>query len=182
MKNVIIAKKLIKIAKTLVSSNQVADQEGEYTNFTGYIDWKGSCQADVKNADFTLVSYKEFGGVYGGIIWHNGIFEKGYFGFGTWEKGTWQDGNFYRGVWKNGTWKDGSFQGESDGVWSDGTWENGTWLNGTWENGTWENGTWQDGDWERGTWNGGNDVKGNFHGKGDSPDKWGKRGPGFWDL
>ena len=34
MKNVIIAKKLIKIAKTLVSSNQVADQEGEYTNFT----------------------------------------------------------------------------------------------------------------------------------------------------
>ena len=103
---------------------------------------------------------------------------------GTWEKGVWQDGTWLNGTWKEGTWKDGTWK---DGIWERGTWHKGTWergnhnigywYSGTWNNGTWKNGTWEDGIWKWGVWKdgewlGGYDSKGNFHPKGDSPDKW----------
>ena len=91
--------------------------------------------------------------------WYEGTWLDGYWLTGTWKKGTWLDGTWKGGTWEYGTWKDGNFL---DGTWLDGIWEKGIWLDGTWKNGTWEGGTWL----------GGYDKYGNYHPKGDSPDKW----------
>jgi hypothetical protein len=99
-------------------------------------------------------------------IWENGTWENGKFKNSTWEKGIWKFGHFYNGIWKDGTWENGVFEGR--------IWENGTWNNGVWRKGTWKNGTWIKGLWKEGTWLGGYDGDGNYHPKGDSPDKWSK--------
>ena len=118
--NLRIARQLNKIAKELIAGN-VANQPGEYKNFTGTIDWQGS-KAQVKHATFKLTSVF-------GISWKNG----------TWNNGTWKFGFWHDGIWNSGTWEDGQ--------WYNGTWKNGTWRYGTWSNGTWKNGTWKDGNW-----------------------------------
>ena len=151
-----IARELNKIAKELIAAGNVANQPGEYNNFTGTIDWRG-IKGQVKNAAFELTTYNK------GIFWYEGTWEngtfQGYWKDGTWKNGTWKWGVFDNGTWENGTWKKGNF-------WN-GTWIKGTWQDGEWHSGTWENGTWKDGVWYRGK-----DSKGKGHGKDDSPDKW----------
>jgi hypothetical protein len=125
-------------------------------------------------------------------IWHDGTWKNGTWNFGSFLKGTWEfgdwefgvfgslhegiwiDGNFHGGnffgkLWKNGTWHDGTW---SYGTWKKGIWKKGTWKDGTWKDGTWHNGTWEGGDWKGGTWLGGYDKDGEWHPKGDSPNKW----------
>lgn len=76
----------------------------------------------------------------------------------------WYDGIFIDGTWKSGEWRNGTWQ---DGVWLDGVWYHGKWFNGIWKNGEWKHGFWKYGIWYKGY-----DKHGNFHGEGDSPDKW----------
>ena len=111
----------------------VANQKGEYKNFTGEIDWRGT-KGTVKNATFDLTST--------GVYWYKG----------TWEKGNWKDGVWEDGIWKAGIWRDGFWEG---GTWHNGTWFDGVWERGTWQNGTWIDGVWQDGTWKNGTWKNG---------------------------
>ena len=92
-------------------------------------------------------------------IWHDGVWEKG-----DWIWGIWKDGEWVDGVWHNGTWQ--------GGIWKNGVWMKGVWQGGEWKSGLWESGTWQRGTWKGGTWLGGYDKQGNYHPKGDSPDKW----------
>ena len=98
--------------------------------------------------------------------WHDGVWKAGIWHNGTWWKGTWLQGLFKKGIWKNGTWERGAF-GAIEGKVTDAIWEKGTWEDGNFNNGIWEDGTWKDG-----TWLGGYDIFGNYHLKGDSPDKW----------
>lgn len=93
---------------------EVANQAGEYKNFAGLIDWKGT-QAYVQDANFELLDN-------GDIWWRNG----------TWRTGIWEQGIWYDGVWLNGTWK--------KGTWLNGTWGGGVWEGGTWKRGAWKNG------------------------------------------
>ena len=58
-------------------------------------------------------------------------------------------------------------------VWYDGIWEDGQFGNPG-MTGYWYDGTWLDGTWNGKAWLGGYDSDGNYHEKGDSPDKWGK--------
>jgi hypothetical protein len=81
----------------------------------------------------------------------------------------WKGGIWKIELWPNGVWEDGTWE---SGTWIKGTWKNGTWKNGVWMDGTWMNGTWEKGYWEGGTWLGGYDKDGNYHPKGDSPNKW----------
>ena len=118
--NVRIAKELVKLAKSLVAEENVANKEGEYENFSGSIDWKGT-EGTVVDATFELVSDCS-------IYWYGG----------TWKNGTWITGRWYGGTWENGTWKGGQFH---KGLWENGTWENGIWY-GT---AKWKDGTWIDG-------------------------------------
>jgi len=148
MDNRKIAKELNRIAKTLVSNN-VANNDGLYKNFTGIIDWNEST-GKVSKATFELSNEK-------GIIWHDGIWHNG-----VWDKGWWQDGTWKKGTWYNGTWK--------DGTWKDGTWRDGIWKDGTWEKGNWKDGIWEYGTWEKGNWVKGEDKRGVEHL--DSPDNW----------
>jgi hypothetical protein len=76
---------------------------------------------------------------------------------------------FKRGDWYDGTWKGGIWRGDT---WHKGTFEKGDWQGKTWKDGIWKDGTWYSGNWEGGVWLGGYDKKGNYHPKGDSPDKW----------
>ena len=61
---------------------EVADHEGEYTNFTGKIDWKGN-RGTVENATFKLDKM--------GYIW--------------WREGVWKDGVFKAVASTDGTWE-----------------------------------------------------------------------------
>lgn len=119
-RNVKVAKELVKLAKSLLASENVAKKKGKYEHFTGSIDWKGSTGI-VMDATFELVAD-------GSIYWYDG----------TWMMGTWITGRWYGGTWKNGTWKGGQFH---KGLWENGTWENGIWY-GT---AKWKDGTWIDG-------------------------------------
>ena len=180
-KNVRIAKKLMKLAKSLIgfdgqdglpvlddddidnySQNKIADKPGKYENFTGQIDWEGT-KGKVKNAYFYLSDYSSCKIIFYEVTWIDGTWTDG-----AWENGNWKDGIWKEGLWKNGTWKNGIWENGhwNNGNWKDGTWENGTWWNGTWTDGTWENGIWYDG-----TWKNGRDKK-IFHKQNDSPDKW----------
>lgn len=148
MNNNGIAIELKRVAKGLVSSKGVANTAGEYENFTGVIDWKGS-NGRVKNATFELTNR--------GIIWYNGI----------WRGGTWKDGTWKGGDWKDGRWEDGIWE---YGTWRDGTWCKGTWESGFWYDGTWEYGEWNCGNWWGGTWESGADKYGVEHP--DNPNNW----------
>ena len=126
----------MKLLKIKISDAEVANQAGEYKNFTGIIDWKGS-KGQVKNADFELQAN-------GDIWWHNGYWVKGIWNRGEWQKGwwengTWKNGSWLNGKWQNGTWKNGDF---NYGTWYDGVWENGDWFGfpEKWKKGTWKNG------------------------------------------
>lgn len=125
-----------KIAK-LLESEKVADEGGEYKNFTGKIDYRGS-KAKVKNAHF-LLGKSIIGWLDG--VWLNGTFKDGFWNKGTWVKGIWKRGEWYDGDWKNGTWENGVWNG---GKWHNGTWKNGDWWKGTWVKGDWKGGTWVD--------------------------------------
>ena len=104
--NIKVAKKLIKLAKSLIAEQNIADKEGYYENFTGIIKWK-EINGKVINATFKLVNDMNYD-----IIW---------------ERGTWESNTIYGSTWKNGVWKDGQ--------WVDGTWFNGVWEKGVWEYG-----------------------------------------------
>lgn len=147
-KNVKIAKELIKLAKSLVATQNIANQEGEYKNFTGKIDWKG-INGKVINATFKLVTGMNYDIIWERGTWFNGVWKNGYWKDGVWERGTWESTTIFGSTWKNGFWKDGQ------------------WVNGTWFNGVWERGVWQGGKWFYGK-----DKHNNEHEKGDSPDKW----------
>ena len=111
--------------------------------------------------------YGDWGtGVWHDGIWKDGIWKIGFWKKGTWEKGTWEYGFFEGGTWKSGTWLNGN--------WNRGIWKDGIWKKGTWEKGAWLGGTWENGKWLGGIWKGGYDKNGNYHPKGDSPDKWSK--------
>lgn len=166
MKNEIkIAKELVRIAKSLVSEQNVAYEPGQYKNFTGTIDF-GDIKAKVKNATFSLSStdpQQE-------ILWEDGIWENGLWHLGTWKKGTWKKGTWGTGTWESGVWENGKWMG---GDWKQGTWKNGLWYDGYWYDGIWENGKWNtdwSAQWFGGIWKGGKDMYGNDHR--DSPDKW----------
>ena len=109
-KNIKIARELVKLAKSLVAEENIANQAGEYKDFIGKIQWKG-ISGTVKNATFELKDDT--------IIWHNGIWE-----YGSWYKGTWEDGVWTKGTWEYGTWK--------NGVWFSGMWRHGIWEGGEW--------------------------------------------------
>jgi hypothetical protein len=118
-------------------------------------------------------------GVWEDGTWENGTWEDGYWRNGAWKAGTWEDGTWAYGTWKGGRWENGLWKGGvwEDGRWLSGRWNDGTWKGGTlryclWETGTWEGGVWEWGTWKNGTWKGGYDKNGNYHGAGDSPDKW----------
>jgi hypothetical protein len=86
----------------------------------------------------------------------------------------WSSGDWYEGTWINGEWNEGTWH---KGDWRKGHWYGGDWLDGTFHSGTWDDGTWHDGNWINGIWRGGiwlggYDKFGNFHPKGDSPNKW----------
>jgi hypothetical protein len=100
----------------------MANQAGEYKNFTGTIVW-GETIGQVKNACIELKTTSN----QKTIVFRGGIWEDGICGHGV-SLGV---------IWKNGTWK--------DGIWHNGTWENGNWLNGEWYDGDWKNGTWKNG-------------------------------------
>ena len=123
MNKVKIAKQLVKIAKELVSEENIANQPGEYKNFTGEIKWKGT-RGKVRNATFELFQDGDYDK---DILWYDGI----------WEKGTFNDGYWKKGIWKGGTWNGGTWR---DGIFENGTWDGGTWKDGTWEYGKWLNG------------------------------------------
>ena len=142
-KNVKIAKELVKLAKSLMAEENVANQPGHYENFTGRIQYKDSF-GTVTRATFELKDDTDES-----IVWKNGIWERGAWHGGIWEKGHWENGIWWDGTWKKGTW--------SDGKWLGGTWENGEWLSGTWKGGIWKTGR---------------DSNMEVHLKGDSPDKW----------
>ena len=72
----------------------IANQDGVYTNFTGKIDYYGT-KAQVKNATFEL-SILEY------IWWHKGTWINGTWNYGIWVTGTWE-----KGTWKDGTWFEG---------------------------------------------------------------------------
>lgn len=166
--NTKIAKELVKIAKSLVSEQNVANQDGEYKNFTGTIDYpRLTIKARVKDANFKLSGrfFEFYDGIWingklrwSSTIWHNGTWESGRF-TGEWKNGVWEDGIF-NGVWRNGTWKDGVFEG----IWQNGTWEYGTWMDGKWEDGVWKNGQWYDGVWYNGNWEKGSWLGGEWKG------------------
>lgn len=101
MKNIKLAKKLVKIAKSLIAEQNIANQEGKYTDFTGTIDWHGT-KAQVENATFYLFCN-------GSITWQNGTWKKGEFRLGQWMNGTWQNGTFKGGTWDKGIWKNGTW-------------------------------------------------------------------------
>ena len=128
-------------------------------------------------------------GVWNGGTWFSGDWYEGTFGGGEWKKGTWHKGDFRGGIWLYGTWLKGKWHMGywNDGIWKDGifysgVWEKGDWRKGTWKGkykyagqdleSVWKGGTWHDGTWIYGTWLGGYDKYGNYHPKGDSPDKW----------
>ena len=133
-------------------------------------------------------------GEFRGEVWKSGLWRNGVFKQGKWLSGTWEDGLFddlgiwndgvwkkgrFEGIWKGGIWKGGIFKGIQwergvwiDGTFNDGTWIDGDWMNGVWEYGIWKGGVWHGGTWKDGMWLGGRDKNGNFHPKGDSPDKW----------
>ena len=115
------------------------------------------------------------------VIWKSTVFQGqgadwvgGGFKDSTWYKGTWHNGTFKNGTWITGLWKKGTWISGTwyKGTWENGIWESGTWMDGTWLKGTWKDGVWKKGTWKGGTWLGGYDKDGNFHEKGDSPDKW----------
>ena len=115
-RNIRVAKDLIRLAKSLVAEESVADQEGKYKGFTGRIEWKGT-SGSVENATFELVDDSLCL-----VKWHGG---------------TWNDGYWLSGAWENGMWKDGWWY---NGTWHKGTWENGNWIDGIWRNGEWKGG------------------------------------------
>ena len=121
-KNTKIAKELVKIAKSLIAEQNIANQQGEYKNFTGQIDF-GDTKGTVSNATFILKEVI-------GFPWKQVV----------WKDGTWEDGTWCNGTWRNGTWKKGTWR---DGYWVEGTWKNGTWQDGLWGEGIWEGGIWE---------------------------------------
>ena len=175
MNNIKVVKELVKIAKSLIAEQNIANQKGDYNNFTGIIQW-GKSFGTVTDAYFSLVNNGII--LFDSGIWENGTWEQkddnsGYFQ-ATWKNGIWKAGFFGnqdggRGIWENGTWYNGCFAGER---WENGQWKNGQWSRGIWENGTWydgmwcgqdpthvciwNNGTWKNGIWCGGVWNGGN--------------------------
>ena len=180
-KNVKIAKELIKLAKSLVAKQNIANKEGRYEDFTGTIDWKGT-KGKVEDATFELTNDVKClvlweGGNWLNGYWKSGHWEWGFFTEGTWQDGIWQDGVWIGyGVWKNGTWENGNFNG---GIWENGTWENGSFAGKIWKNGIFKAGIfsgaiWMNGVWEDGWWYSGKDEDHNKHEKNDSPDKWEK--------
>ena len=161
-KNVKIARELIKIAKSLVAEENVADKPGKYEHFTGKIGWMGTI-GNVTNATFTLQKSDRF---HCGIWWYSGTWNSGFWDNGVWEYGTWKDGTWIDGQWIDGTW--------NGGTWEGGDWKGGNWMGGTWNLGDWWKGTWYDGTWNGGTWEDGYDKNGNRHLADDSPNKWKK--------
>lgn len=126
--------------KVIEESNNIANEEDKYTNFTGTIEF-GKNNGIVKNATFELRDGK--------IYWENGIWCSGTWDDGIWNDGTFKEGEWNNGLWDNGTWEHGIWE---DGIWVDGIWKNGFWSFGEWRNGTWKNGTWEGGDWLGGEW------------------------------
>jgi len=70
MDRIKVARSLVRLAKSLVAAGDVADNPGDYEDFTGTIKW-GKTNCKVENATFTLGPQK------GRFVWH---------------KGTWIDG------------------------------------------------------------------------------------------
>ena len=174
-RNVKIAKELVKLAKSLIMADNeddrrlfdfpiaspeegVANQPGDYDNFTGRIEF-GNNSGEVQSATFKLLedgnTIQWTKGTWLNGTWSNG----GYFGGGTWKNGTWNGGDFFNGVWENGTWSVLAHDFE---------FTNSTWKNGVWSGGTFSNSS----TWINGKWNGGYSNSGVMHPQGDSPDKW----------
>ena len=151
-----------------------------YSNYSDLIHSRPWLVAGIEDKTIKVGSDAKYGETdSNNALWKKGTWEKG-----TWESGVWEDGVWENGIWKSGKWQDGTW---NDGIWQDGTWDGGTWVYGTWMNGnwnsgewhsgfwwggTWNDGTWLGGSWNGGTWKGGYDKDGNYHQKGDSPDKW----------
>lgn len=159
----------------------VANQKGNYSNFTGQVEWKKS-NFEVKNADFELSEKGIYRSLFNSdILFQNGIIVDGYinrtiikhceFQDGVAEEVYWEDG-----IWHKGTMRFDAFQRNTswwvDGTWKGGTWEGGIWWDGVWERGIWVDGSWNGGAWLGGTWKRGKDKEGNVLGEGMSPNTW----------
>ena len=127
------------INEDVTKDEKVANKAGEYTHFTGKIDWKDT-QGYVTDADFLLQDMTTEQIKFYAGTWNDGNF------IGYWWNGIWKNGTF-KGYWAHGSWHDGTWK---DGIHSTGTWYNGVWERGCWENGTWWNGTWKNGYYEKG--------------------------------
>ena len=79
-KNIKIAKQLVRLAKSLVAEENVADKPGKYENFTGTISWMGTV-GNVTIAAFTLQKSDRF---HYGIWWYgaHGTVDFGTMAFG----------------------------------------------------------------------------------------------------
>jgi hypothetical protein len=133
------------------------------------------------------------GCIWEGGTWENGVFSRGAWMTGVFSEGEMKDSNFFDGIFKGKTFTFGTFIG--------GTFKKGNFIGGEFgdENskttpifdggifgsndpdsyyspnfikGVWKSGTWKKGKWRGGTWLGGYDGNGNYHPRGDSPDKW----------
>ena len=115
--------------------------------------------------------------------WKKGYFKKGFFKAREWEDGFFgsksenkkeylikeEEANFVGSTWIKGTWWSGIWRGSK---WMEGEWYGGEWHGGKWLGGKWHGGKWLGGEWLGGEWYGGWDKNGNWHEKGDSPNKW----------
>ena len=147
----------------------LADHEGEYKRFTGFVDW-GQTHGEVSNATFEL-EYNQYNTK--SMMFKHGTWVSGQARNADWLNGTWLDGDlmeshWHHGNWKNGRclaveWIDGNFV---NGVFDKGTWNGGIWCNGImtstyWKGGLWKNGEWGTQDsidfsyWDDGLWLGG---------------------------
>lgn len=182
-KRLIIARKLVLLAKGLLDDTNISITNDGKSNYTMFYDDMDSSKGEDyfgeydniasksgKYENFTgLINWKSMKGVVSNATFelknnHSEIivFSSGTWLKGRWKNGTWLDGTWSYGLWENGTfckgdWFNGTWEfGEmQDGIWHDGTWEDGMWRNGTFLSGDWNNGDWQEGTWKGGKWHGG---------------------------
>lgn len=129
-------------------AKDVITKQGRYRNFTGRVRY-GRSDFTIKNGDVEIFN----NGIYP-IAIDDGVIKGGFLSKTIVTYAVLNGGQFFDGSWRNGIFNGGVFSGEY-------------WFDGIFKNGTWENGIWGGGDWY-----GGYDRKGNYHKKGDNPNKW----------
>lgn len=128
--------------KTAIDTEmQVALEPGDYRDFTGYINMRGT-EGYAEHATFMLSDRSRSFDSDIVPMWMTEAFTI------VWQKGDWiggtmYDGAFYGGTFRGGTFLSSCFHGQSmfvDGVFRRSTFYNGTWINGDWDMSKWLSG------------------------------------------